>query len=480
LPTTAVAASSSSSSSFSQIIELSDDDDDDEEGGGEGERQQQQQPPSASLSPASFHPLGPPSIPPSYAQLLDASLSIADDFEQAVAAEDSVTAYACLHAVSDLFLPLPSQQQQQQQQQKPNNLNQLSSLSSLEEEDKASHSGGGNGGGGGMGVRRLEPPSTYRGLHDLPRPSFRLLSAVMGRGISLLERERKHGQAVHYLRIVLEGSKKIRWSLRGYFYGRLVLDLGHCNRPGDALEACEIALADTCVDGEDRLFLQGKCLALAVPPRRWKKPVFPLLRSAPVVRLEMSVVQRRREGGREGREGRESSLEDGVLACLLEEEEEEDEEEERMEGKVGEEGEAGVQGREGGRKGRWQGAHCENNIILTLFGLLCWDVLWLPSIQNEQQQQQQQQQQQMKCAFSLPINVTFAFVPCLSLLNNRLALPPLYPLTTGISLLFANFPCCLILNSSLFAFTSFYILSSHSGVTLSVSSLDLLAHKASL
>jgi len=61
-----------------------------------------------------------------------------------------------------------------------------------------------------------------------------------------------------------------------------------------------------------------------------------------------------------------------------------------VEGKVGEEGEAGVQGREGGRKGRWQGAHCENNIILTLFGLLCWDVLWLPSIQNEQQQQQQQ------------------------------------------------------------------------------------------
>jgi len=105
------------------------------------------------------------------------------------------------------------------------------------------------------------------------------------------------------------------------------------------------------------------------------------------------------------------------------------------------------------------------------------------SFQNERKentQQQQQQQQQMKCTFPLFINVNFAFVPCLSLLNNRLALPPFYPSTTGISLLFANLPCFLILNSSLFSFTSFYMLSSHSGVIFSFSSLDLLAHEASL
>ena len=52
--------------------------------------------------------------------------------------------------------------------------------------------------------------------------------------------------------------------------------LGYCHltRGAEALRNCEAALEDSCVDGEDRLFLQNKCLALCVPPRRWVKPKF--------------------------------------------------------------------------------------------------------------------------------------------------------------------------------------------------------------
>jgi len=396
-----IAASSSSSSQV--LIELSDEEEEEKSGTGNHHHhhqpQQQRHISTATRSPSSFQPLGPSFIPPSYAQLFDSSLSLADAFEQAVVAGDAVTAYSCLHAVSNLFLPPPPFQEEQAHEQKRDRTPLLSSLSTLEEGRASSSSGGGcSGDGRGVEVHRLVPPPTYRGLHDLPRVLFKLLSAVMGRGISLLERERKYGQAVHYLRIVLEGTSNLRWSLRGYFHVRLVLDLGHSNRPGDALEACESALADACVDGEDRLFLQGKCQALAVPPRRWKKPVFPVLMPAPVVRLEMAMVQRRRE--RDG-EGKISSLEDGVLACLLEEEEEEGEgrwgshEEEEdgvtVKAKV-DERVGGRAGRRGGRKEgncQWQGAHCENNIILTLFGLLCWDVLWLATAETERQQQQQ-------------------------------------------------------------------------------------------
>jgi hypothetical protein len=142
-------------------------------------------------------------------------------------------------------------------------------------------------------------------------------------------------------------------SYRGHFHTRRVLDLGHTNRPEAQLKACEAALADREVDGEDRLFLQQKLASLAVPPRRWKKPKFPSLRTAPVLQLRLGDLGRRARnaGGGGGK-----SLEDRVLDYLLGE----------------------TMGADDGVGGTWEGAHCENGVYLTLFGLLCHDVLFAP------------------------------------------------------------------------------------------------------
>lgn len=181
----------------------------------------------------------------------------------------------------------------------------------------------------------------------------------MHRGIHLLERERKHAEALHYLEIVLlrssgpPGSKQ-RPSLPGlaayigHFHTRYVLDLGHMNRPEAQIKACEAALADVDVGGEHRLFLQQKLTALAVPPRRWKTPAFPPLRAAPVLQLQLGDLGRRVKNGA----GVGKSVEDRVLDCLL--------------------GESMASGGE-----KWGGAHCENTPYLTLFGLLCHDVLFV-------------------------------------------------------------------------------------------------------
>ncbi len=307
------------------VWEVEDDEVDEEKGDGQGDikddKEGTQQQHGGSLS----QPMGPAAISPSYARFFDRLLTLTDAFEHAVAAGDAVTAYACLHAVSDVFIP----PQSGDAASGSNSEDLLDSLSALEEHDASSIGG------------RLHTPPGYRGLHHLPRPLFKLAAAILGRGIHLLERERKHGQALHYLHIALEGTKHLAWSLRGHFHIRLVLDLGHANRPGDALQACEEALADPSVKGEDRLFLQTKCLALSVPPRRWKKPSFPALQAAPVLQLELGDLQNRRNGGK--------SLEDRVLDYLL---------------------------GEGEEMGQWKGAHCENNVVLTLFGLLCWNVLW--------------------------------------------------------------------------------------------------------
>ena len=182
------------------------------------------------------------------------------------------------------------------------------------------------------------------------------------RGINLLERERKQAEALHYLGILLDGlaspssgsSSSSPWlaACRGHFHTRRVLDLGHVNRPEAQIKACEAALADADVDGEDRLFLQQKLVALAVPPRRWKKPAFSPLRAAPVLQLRLGDLGRRNGGGK--------SLEDRVLDYLLGEE-------------MGKEGDGG------GGGGQWEGAHCENGVYLTLFGLLCHSVVFAPS-----------------------------------------------------------------------------------------------------
>lgn len=173
-----------------------------------------------------------------------------------------------------------------------------------------------------------------------------------------MERERKYPEALHYLKIFLDGTKdsplaSAFGASRGHFYIRYVVDLAHANRPTDCLKACETALSEENIQGESRLFLQNKCLALCVPPRRWKKPVFPPLHSAPVIQLELGDLDRRKMGGK--------SLEDRVLDYLLGEEmavNDEGEDDQRVE------------------VIQWKGSHCENGVYLTLFALLCWDVIF--------------------------------------------------------------------------------------------------------
>lgn len=320
---------------------------DDEDQEAEATIQKTERPPRSEL-PVAWPGLGSPEIPCAYIQFADTTLSLSDAFEAAVASGDSATAYACLHTVSDLFLPRPMRPAHASGSvvSDPG----CTSLAALEVTQVNT----------GTHRFRLDVPAEYRGLEELPGILFKVLARVMGRGIGLLERDRKHAQAVHYLKIILDGSEPLPWSLRGHFHSRLVLDLVHCNRPGEALAACELALADPRVDGEDRLFLQAKCLSLAVAPRRWKKPAFPALQTAPELELKMAEVQGWRQKGK--------SLEDSVLACLLQRE---------GGGMAGRERcFPGIREEDPQQAGHWRGAHWENGLMLSLFGVLCWDVLW--------------------------------------------------------------------------------------------------------
>lgn len=214
---------------------------------------------------------------------------------------------------------------------------------------------------------------------------WRALARVVLRGASLLERERRYEDAVHYLRILLQcpalaggGTRGIR----GEALVRLVTDLEHLNRQNDALEAAEAEVARAAA-------APGRCCAadvalsravarLAAPPRRWKRPVVPQLLEPPEVTV--SIPRDAKAAGRAAwAVGAGWNSDPGV-------------------GMRRSWSEGGAPGGSGGAadpsaaasagatveravlehyaKDGWRGAHSENGPFLTLFTLLLWDALY--------------------------------------------------------------------------------------------------------
>jgi hypothetical protein len=109
-------------------------------------------------------------------------------------------------------------------------------------------------------------------------------SRVVVCGIGLLERDKQYRKAVEYIDLLLTKSVlRLRPCSRGQLLLRKTMDLQHVGASDAALRVCEQACQDHLVIGEYRVAFETRCARLAVPPLRWRKPVFPP-RSAPVTR----------------------------------------------------------------------------------------------------------------------------------------------------------------------------------------------------
>ena len=155
-------------------------------------------------------------------------------------------------------------------------------------------------------------------------------SRVVVCGIGLLERDKRYRAAVHYIDLLLDKSVlRARPGARGQLLLRKVMDLQHAGAHEGALRVCELACRDMLVRGEYRLALEARCARLCVPPYRWKKPVLPARLSAPARTID----------------GDHGSVEMSALDWYI-------------------------------RQGGWShGAHTENGVWLTLFGILMADIL---------------------------------------------------------------------------------------------------------
>eukprot|EP00887_Chlorella_sp_A99_P003277 scaffold9.g3277.t1 len=164
-------------------------------------------------------------------------------------------------------------------------------------------------------------------------------------GVSLLERQRRHEEAVHRLQELLGGCHCP--ARRGAWWERLCINLeSHLNRPTDALELAEAALADERLSHGDRLALRRRVLRLGKPPRRWRAP--PWAEEArwepPEVRIEAAPL----------------TCATGVKSVFL--------------GAGGAQVSVEELALEHYAAAGWRGLHSEGGIWATLFGLLMWEV----------------------------------------------------------------------------------------------------------
>ena len=160
-------------------------------------------------------------------------------------------------------------------------------------------------------------------------------SRVVFCGIGLLERDKQYRKALRFIDILLANPRPPVFSspavLRGQLLVRKAVDLQHAGANEQCLRACEQALQDKMVTGEYRIALETRCLRLAVPPLRWKKPVFQRRLVAPVRNVSSDHP----------------SVECGAMECYM-------------------------------SQGWSHGVHTENGLWLTLFGILMADIILEP------------------------------------------------------------------------------------------------------
>eukprot|EP00884_Botryococcus_braunii_P020868 jgi/Botrbrau1/7465/Bobra.0095s0003.2 len=179
-----------------------------------------------------------------------------------------------------------------------------------------------------------------------------VFTAMATLAVSWLEKQRRYKDAVDLLHQLLGGV--CCPGRRGEWWLRLSLDVGsHLGKPEESLEMAEAALADEWVRRGDRLSLQRRVLRLARPPRRWKRP--PWAASLPSDPKQV-VIQSQPLEVRMG--ARSVFLTPDGLPCSVEE--------------------LALHYYATPEAGAWTGVHSENGVWSTLFGLLMWEVLFMP------------------------------------------------------------------------------------------------------
>uniref|UniRef100_A0A383VBR8 Fanconi-associated nuclease n=1 Tax=Tetradesmus obliquus TaxID=3088 RepID=A0A383VBR8_TETOB len=167
--------------------------------------------------------------------------------------------------------------------------------------------------------------------------------------VSLLEKQKRWGEAVELLRLLLGGNGCV--ARRGDWWERLAINLEHQGLAEQALEAVESSLADAWVRWGDRLGLQRRLLRLAKPPRRWRRPAW-----APQAEWEPPEV---------AITGRPLNCTVGLKSRFY-----------GLDGSQVTVEALALQHYASAEGGGWQGLHCEGGVWATLFGLLLWDVIF--------------------------------------------------------------------------------------------------------
>ncbi|KAI3439047.1 hypothetical protein D9Q98_001457 [Chlorella vulgaris] len=170
-------------------------------------------------------------------------------------------------------------------------------------------------------------------------------------GVDFLEKQKRYKEAVQRLDMLLDGC--CCPGRRGEWWERLSINLKHIGRHEQALKQAEAALADEWLSCGSRLAMQRRVLSLGKPPWRWKLPRWRTAaqREPPEVRMVGRPLNRVI-----GTKSRFYGLDDEQ--CGVEE--------------------LALQYYATDEAGGWQGVHSEGGIWATLFGLLLWDVLFMP------------------------------------------------------------------------------------------------------
>ncbi|KAL2651124.1 hypothetical protein R1flu_019252 [Riccia fluitans] len=168
-------------------------------------------------------------------------------------------------------------------------------------------------------------------------------------GVSILERERRYKEAVDALKQLLKSEVRSgRW---GYWTLRLSINLDHLGCKEESLQVAEKGVNQPWIRGGDKVALQRRVVRLGKPPRRWKKPAYADALNRKCNEIQILGRPLNSVAGKKSRfygyDGIQCSVEELALQYYASEE-----------------------------GGGWEGVHCEGGVLLTLFGLLMWDVLF--------------------------------------------------------------------------------------------------------
>eukprot|EP01134_Creolimax_fragrantissima_P001547 CFRG1547T1 len=219
--------------------------------------------------------------------------------------------------------------------------------------------------------------NAFRAVHSGPCGHIcewsRVLCRVVYRGVGLLQREKRYSEARHYLNILLQAGGRNPSAdavyKTPYLWGTVMLgdvwcrygrNLEHLGSTREALNVYERALRDEYVVGGQRIAIQRSVVKLSKPPYRWSVPKFTTLSmqfpKRTVVGARVSMVA---ANGKTSLRwpcpinGEMGSVEEYAMQSMIVTLNSEPYQPQRQ----------------------WKGMHSENGVLMTLFGLLTWDVI---------------------------------------------------------------------------------------------------------